>query len=304
MSVSGVSGAGNFQIFQSLSQQSERRADIQQLGQALQSGDVTSAQAAVTLLSPSTPASATSPVGTATPATGGTFTQALAQIGSDLQSGDLAGAQQAFSSWQSSVQSSGGQGQDIGWHHHHHAASADGSISSASSPFGRCNGDGDGASGTSATNPFLGILTAIENTLTQITTELDSESTGTTTTTAAITGAGSTSTGGSNTDTTTADNAGTTATMPADTVTTVAAVPAPADTSGTGNGTTGTASDTPTTAPVTASATATSGASATTPFGNHPLFTMLSNIENTLLQIESELAAGNGSATQGVNISA
>jgi hypothetical protein len=96
MSTAAVSSTSTFQQLQGFYQQ--RTADLKQLGQALQSGDLAGAQKAFTALqnlSQSGPLSNSN-----------TFSKTqrqtdFAAIGQALQSGDLAGAQQAFAQLQS-----------------------------------------------------------------------------------------------------------------------------------------------------------------------------------------------------------
>jgi hypothetical protein len=89
-------------------------SDFQQLGQALQSGNLSDAQQAYSALSQTpqfqnlesqasanTSASASTSAGSGE---GGNFASALTQIGSDLQSGDLSDAQSAFTSLQQQLQ--------------------------------------------------------------------------------------------------------------------------------------------------------------------------------------------------------
>lgn len=107
MSITGVSASQATLIPPNSQPPSELRSDFQQLGQALQSGNLGSAQQAYATLSQFI---------TQNPPPGGAGGQknplalALSQIGSALQSGNLAGAQQAFSALQSAAQTQGGHG--------------------------------------------------------------------------------------------------------------------------------------------------------------------------------------------------
>jgi hypothetical protein len=88
-------------------QQDPVRQSFGQLAQALQSGDLASAQAAYTTITQNQPATGTN----GTSNSSNPFQQGLAFIGTALQSGNLAGAQQALQTL---------QGQMKGAHHHHH----------------------------------------------------------------------------------------------------------------------------------------------------------------------------------------
>ncbi|MGA7220763.1 MAG: hypothetical protein WBX38_20780 [Candidatus Sulfotelmatobacter sp.] len=104
MSTSAVSTASLYQQEQQYFQ--TRQSDLQQLGQALGTGNLAGAQSAF---------QAIAKLGQGGPfASGNSFSnpqreQDFTQIGQALQSGDLAGAQQAFSSLKSTFQNSGGK---------------------------------------------------------------------------------------------------------------------------------------------------------------------------------------------------
>ena len=112
----------------------QRRHDFKALANALQSGDLSSAQSAFAALQKDLPnasqASATPPVGQTSQAA--TDFQTLQ---SALNSGDLSGAQKAFASLKTDLQSTKGA---RGHHHHRRAGSATdantGSSSSSSFP--------------------------------------------------------------------------------------------------------------------------------------------------------------------------
>ena len=98
--------ADNVQSFQ------QRRSAFQQLGQALQSGDLGAAQSAYNLLTQNASTSAASQTNP--------LSQDFSAIGQALQSGDLKGAQSAFAKFQQDAQAQGPQGAHRGGHHHHH----------------------------------------------------------------------------------------------------------------------------------------------------------------------------------------
>lgn len=147
-----------------------------QLSQALQSGDLSAAQQAYASLSqlPQVQNSQNT-----------ILTQGLSAIGTALQSGNVNGAEQAFTSmqqqWRSSVQASSGatgNTQQAGGHHHHHhhsGGASDASALSASSGTSSAGGD-DGSGASSGGDPLLSILTAVENTLTNIQGDLSGNS--------------------------------------------------------------------------------------------------------------------------------
>ena len=108
MSVSGISSSSALsQSVQSWQGRAQKiQSEFQQLGQDLQAGNLTKAQADFSVLSQT----ASSPL-----QSNGALAQAFNSLGSALQSGNLAAAQQAYSSLQQDVQQAG-----QGHHHHHH----------------------------------------------------------------------------------------------------------------------------------------------------------------------------------------
>ena len=113
MSVAGISSTSalNPSNLQSLFQQ--RRADFQQLSQALQSGDLAGAQAAFEALSnlgqnasSSTSSSTSSSASNSGPFRNSKLAQDFNNLGQALQSGDLAGAQKAFATLQQDIRAS------------------------------------------------------------------------------------------------------------------------------------------------------------------------------------------------------
>jgi outer membrane protein assembly factor BamD (BamD/ComL family) len=116
------------------------KTEFEQLGQALQSGNLSQAQSDFATLSQNLSAASQSR-GTTTPATNNSpAAQAFAQLGQDLQSGNLQGAQQDFANFQQDVQRSSSQ--QVGGHHghhHHHAESSQASSTSSSSSSQQSN---------------------------------------------------------------------------------------------------------------------------------------------------------------------
>jgi hypothetical protein len=112
MSIAGISSSSLFQPTALQSFFVQRRLDIQQLGQALHSGDLATAQAAYTTLNAlqrSVPAqNASGQSGTsAGPFLDKKVAHDFAAVGQALQSGDVAGAQQAFATLQQDIQGTG-----------------------------------------------------------------------------------------------------------------------------------------------------------------------------------------------------
>ncbi|MGA9554758.1 MAG: hypothetical protein WBR30_21105 [Candidatus Sulfotelmatobacter sp.] len=127
MSVSGISSSSlyNTQDIQNNAQQF--RQEFQQLGQDLQSGNLSAAQSDfATLQNLGTQNS------TATSQTNSPMAQAFSQLAKDLQSGNLSAAQQDFATIQQDFQNQSTQGQTgatQGHHHHHHGGSGSSEIS-------------------------------------------------------------------------------------------------------------------------------------------------------------------------------
>ena len=142
MSVAGISSSNLFDINDSReSVQSQMRQEFAQLGQDLQSGNLSAAQsdfATLTQLGPqSTSSSSSSSAAGTSP-----MAQAFAQLSKDLQSGNLSAAQQDFAAIQQ-VQANAVQS---GGHHHHHRGGGEGGqngISSLFSQLGQALQSGD-----------------------------------------------------------------------------------------------------------------------------------------------------------------
>jgi outer membrane protein assembly factor BamD (BamD/ComL family) len=107
------------------------RAEFQQLGQDLQSGNLTQAQSDFATLSQNlSGASQSSATSTNSAAGNKAIVQAFAQLGQDLQSGNLQAAQQDFTNLQQDLQQNPSQRVGGHHHHHHHAESSQSSSSS------------------------------------------------------------------------------------------------------------------------------------------------------------------------------
>lgn len=159
MSTSGISST-SFANYDSSSQINFKKfeQEFEQLGQDLQSGNLTAAEqdfvtlqqmlpgsssaespAASSTASTSTASAAstsTSPTtGATTSSTQNTIEQEFEQLGQDLQSGNLSAAQQDYAQLQQDFQQAGG------WHHHHHHHHQDGGSSQISQLFNQLGQD-------------------------------------------------------------------------------------------------------------------------------------------------------------------
>ncbi len=114
------------------------KTEFQQLGQDLQSGNLTAAQSDFTTLSQNISGATQSTAATANSTTGNnTIAQAFAQLGQDLQSGNLQGAQKDFTTLQQDVQQNSSN--QVGGHHGHRGHHAERSQSSSSSSSQQTN---------------------------------------------------------------------------------------------------------------------------------------------------------------------
>jgi hypothetical protein len=135
MSVAGISSSNLFNINDSRrSVESEMQQEFAQLGQDLQSGNLSAAQsdfATLTQLGPQSTSSSSSSSSNSA-ASNNPMAQAFAQLSKDLQSGNLSAAQQDFATIQQDMQSNAVQS---GGHHHHHRGGGEGGQSAISSLF-------------------------------------------------------------------------------------------------------------------------------------------------------------------------
>jgi len=123
MSISAIP-SGAFSPYQLGAPTSVQQQDLQQLGQDLQSGNLSSAQSDFATLQqafsqPSTTSGTA--VATTSTATSSPITQAFNQLASDLQSGNLTAAQKDYSTLQQDLQSQGGTGRHLHNHHRIHS---------------------------------------------------------------------------------------------------------------------------------------------------------------------------------------
>ena len=136
MSISSISS--NTPVYQP-PQQDPANQNFQQLAQALQSGDLSSAQAAYATLTQNLPNKSANGASSQN----NPFQQGLAAIGTALQSGNLSGAQQALQTLQSQMK---------GAHHGHHHHGQSQTTGSASSPTSSTT-----VSAPSATSPSVNL---------------------------------------------------------------------------------------------------------------------------------------------------
>lgn len=127
MSVAGILSSAAFSIgaqaFQSRMQQ--RKQEFQQLGQDLQSGNLSAAQSDFATLQKMQPQSSTN---SSSQGSSG-ITQDFNQLATDLKAGNTTAAQQDYAKLQQDFQSQASQG--VQGHHHHHHHSSDNSSSSS-----------------------------------------------------------------------------------------------------------------------------------------------------------------------------
>lgn len=108
MSISGISASSylNQTLQNSQAKAQTIQGEFQQLGQDLQSGNITQAQSDFNTLSQNLPSSLQ---------TNSTLSQAFSSLGTALQSGNASAAQKAYTTLQQDLQQVG-----EGHHHHHH----------------------------------------------------------------------------------------------------------------------------------------------------------------------------------------
>lgn len=123
MSIAGILSSSllNLSTPTVASPQQAFQKEFQKLGQDLQAGNLSAAQADFATLQRNSPSS------NATAAQTSPLAQALSQLGKDLQSGNLVSAKQDFSTIQQDVQIQSA----LAHHHHHHAGGGAGASSSS-----------------------------------------------------------------------------------------------------------------------------------------------------------------------------
>jgi len=143
MSVGSISSGSSPYSANGSSAMNQRMKDFQALGQALQSGNLTSAQSAFAALQQNLSQTSQSSSGQGPLAANSAASKDVQSIQSALQSGDISGAQKAFTQLKTDLQSS--QKAHGGHHHGHHAPAVN-------------DGDGDAndASAASSSTPAPG----------------------------------------------------------------------------------------------------------------------------------------------------
>ncbi len=134
MSVAGILSSAAFnvsaQLYQNRTQKSKQ--EFQQLGQDLQSGNLSAAQADFATLQKMQPQPPTTP----SPQSSNSISQDFNQLSTDLKAGNTTAAQQDFTKLQQDFQSQGTQTH----HHHHHHGGGESSSSSSNSDISQLFG--------------------------------------------------------------------------------------------------------------------------------------------------------------------
>jgi len=129
---------------------SAAQTDFQNLGQALQSGNISAAQTAFAALQETyqgqSPASSSSSSSSQSPSTSNPITTDLNALASALSSGNLSTAQSAYTQLQKDMQTQGS-----GHHHHHHGGGMGGAVQSLISQLSSSSSTGSSTSGSSGT---------------------------------------------------------------------------------------------------------------------------------------------------------
>jgi len=131
MSVLGIASSS---LFSYLAQNTQNKGqqfkqEFQQLGQDLQSGNLSAAQSDFAALQQNGPQGNSS----SSSQSSSPISQEFKQLSQDLQSGNLSAAQQDYSTIQQDFQNLSAQGQSAQGHHHHHHGGGGGSSSNSSS---------------------------------------------------------------------------------------------------------------------------------------------------------------------------
>jgi len=136
MSLSGISSSNLFnydnQNVQNKMQQFQQ--EFQQLGEDLQSGNLSAAQTDFATLQQLSPQSS-STTSTSSSESSNPLAQAFNQLAQDIQSGNLSAAQQDYSNIQQDFQNQSTQAE--GHHHHHHGGGDSSQISSLFQQLGQ-----------------------------------------------------------------------------------------------------------------------------------------------------------------------
>jgi outer membrane protein assembly factor BamD (BamD/ComL family) len=153
MSVSGISTASLYNYNQQNSQSSlqQIRQSFQQLGQDLQSGNLSAAQSDFAILLKLVPQLASTASSTSASQSNNPIAQAFTQLAKDLQSGNLSAAQQDFATIQQDFKNQATQSQTQAPHgHHHHHGGGSSEISQLLDQLGTALQSGNLSSAQSA----------------------------------------------------------------------------------------------------------------------------------------------------------
>ncbi|MFZ0801432.1 MAG: hypothetical protein WBQ09_17640 [Terriglobales bacterium] len=155
MSIAGILSSS---LFNSNSQavtssQQQFQKEFQQLGQALQSGNLSAAQSDFATLQQSSSSSGI----TASTSTGNAVTQAFSQLGKDLQSGNISAAQQDFATIQQDTQSQSTQASGHHHHHHHGGGAGGGEQSNITQEFAQLSQDLQGGNLSGAQQAYSAV---------------------------------------------------------------------------------------------------------------------------------------------------
>jgi outer membrane protein assembly factor BamD (BamD/ComL family) len=136
------------------SQLQQFQQEFQQLGQDLQSGNLSGAQSDFVTLQKDLPQANS----TSTSQSNNPIAQAFNQLSQDLQSGNLTAAQQDYSTIQQDFQSQASQ-----MHHHHHHSSGGGQESQVAQLFGQLGQDLQSGNLSSAQSDFTSLQQLLQN---------------------------------------------------------------------------------------------------------------------------------------------
>ncbi|HYA63838.1 MAG TPA: hypothetical protein VED66_11595 [Candidatus Sulfotelmatobacter sp.] len=128
MSVSGIASSSIFQFLNPSSAQSNLQKEFQQLGQDLQSGNLSQAQSDFQALEAPVQSVSSTNMQSST----NSLSSAMRQLSQDLQSGNLSAAQQDYSTVQQDLQQQLSGASSVSGHHHHHHHHASSSQDSSS----------------------------------------------------------------------------------------------------------------------------------------------------------------------------
>ena len=154
MSVSGISTASLYNYNQQNSQNSLQQIQqtFQQLGQDLQSGNLSAAQSDFATLQKLVPQLNSTASSSSTSQSDNPIAQAFTQLAKDLQSGNLSAAQQDFATIQQDFKNQATQSQTQApqGHHHHHGGGGSSEISQLLDQLGTALQSGNLSSAQSA----------------------------------------------------------------------------------------------------------------------------------------------------------